>query len=484
MVGRTYAEIFFAFLRDQARQQKAGRQPLYLLELGGGSGRLAYHFLKNLSQLCESAAFVVPRFCYILSDLAPKNVAFWKTHPRFKPFVEKKILDFARFDANKDTNVKLIVSKKELKPRQLRKPLVILANYFFDSIPQDLVHVQDGRVYETRLNLTAASGPGRTTAPAEWLENVQYGYTDHPLKNTYYPEKAFNRIIENYREWPDTYLFFPLVGLRALERLRGLSQKGFMLFSADKGQYQFEALAQHQAPDLIKHGSFSLWVNYHALQQFYENQGAMVLLPGRAHHSLTIACILALRRPGDYPETIQAYGRRVERFGPDDFFSLKKHFENHIDSMDLRHLLAYLRLSGYDARFFQQGIEHFEELIVSLDPSEKQELSKIIDKVWEMYFPLGEEYDLAFGMARVLLKIGYYQKALEYYRRSLERYPEEAYTYGDMAVCARHSQDLEAALTYIEKAIKLNGKGSRLVRMRREILGEMESDRQHSNQKR
>src|SRR5437016_12125635 len=51
-VANCYAEIVFACLRDQNRLTQSS-EPLYLCELGAGSGRFAFHFLNRLTRLCE-----------------------------------------------------------------------------------------------------------------------------------------------------------------------------------------------------------------------------------------------------------------------------------------------------------------------------------------------------------------------------------------------------------------------------------------------
>ena len=51
-MANSYAEIVFALWRDQQRlgqPDKASDEPLYLCELGAGSGRFAFHFLKRLT---------------------------------------------------------------------------------------------------------------------------------------------------------------------------------------------------------------------------------------------------------------------------------------------------------------------------------------------------------------------------------------------------------------------------------------------------
>jgi SAM-dependent MidA family methyltransferase len=51
VIADAYAEIVFAFRRDR-QALFPGDEPLYLCELGSGSGRFAFHFLKRLLRLC------------------------------------------------------------------------------------------------------------------------------------------------------------------------------------------------------------------------------------------------------------------------------------------------------------------------------------------------------------------------------------------------------------------------------------------------
>ena len=45
-----------------------------------------------------------------------------------------------------------------LSPESVRNPLVLIANYFFDSIPQDAFHVEGGQLYES-LTIREADVP-------------------------------------------------------------------------------------------------------------------------------------------------------------------------------------------------------------------------------------------------------------------------------------------------------------------------------------
>ena len=97
-IAVAYAEIIFGFLQDRAKLGYT-LEPVTILELGAGSGRLAYHIVKELCELRDYASITLPPFRYVMSDLAFKNITFWQQHRSLLPFVEQGVLDFAQFDA-------------------------------------------------------------------------------------------------------------------------------------------------------------------------------------------------------------------------------------------------------------------------------------------------------------------------------------------------------------------------------------------------
>jgi len=86
-------------------------------------------------------------------------------------------------------------------------------------------------------------------------------------------------------------------------------------------------------PEIITHGSFSIWVNYHAYRWFCEKQGGRGLFPAFSNFYLELACLMLVPAPGSYTETQNAYRRFVDDFGPDDFNGFKRFA--HLDTLDL-----------------------------------------------------------------------------------------------------------------------------------------------------
>lgn len=163
-MANSYAEIVFAFLRDQERLT-AVDEPLTIAELGAGSGRFAFHFLTRLRLLCEQANLPMTAFRFILTDFTQRNLDFWQAHPSFQPYFESGVLDCALFDATQSKTIRLQRCGETITPRSLRRPLVEIANYLFDTIPQDLLYFDDQRCMSASSRSVSNETHARSVSP-------------------------------------------------------------------------------------------------------------------------------------------------------------------------------------------------------------------------------------------------------------------------------------------------------------------------------
>lgn len=87
-IARAYAEVLVAFLLDYGPHLDPD-EPVYILELGGGTGAFAFYLIKEL-QTQKGSFAAVDRLSlkYVLTDLAEKNVVFWEAHEKLRAFRE------------------------------------------------------------------------------------------------------------------------------------------------------------------------------------------------------------------------------------------------------------------------------------------------------------------------------------------------------------------------------------------------------------
>ena len=449
VMGKTYAEIVFAFLKDLARQDSI-TDKVYLLDLGAGHGRLCYLFLKHLEKLVDSSSQGLPHLCYILSDRTSDSHSFWESHPRLHPYFEKGWLDISRVDVRDTSEIHLKISGDSIKPNSLQNPLIVIANYFFDSIPNDLFYFEGREIQDVWLSLILDK-KFRESSQTEIIENLKLTYGAKLLEKPPYEQKFLNDLLESYiGKISKTHLLFPHLALQCLNQLKKLAPKGLFLLTADKGYYRSEDLNYRQAPQLVTHGGcFSLTVNYHAIKEYCIKEGGIALLPKGLQFSICLGCFLFLPNPSTYAETTLAYSRFVEDFSPDDFFQIKSLIGNHLTELNYPQISGTIRLSNYDAILFQQLVPQIHELIPSITNAQRWDLFQTLIKVWEFYYPIGEDQNLAFDIGELFYALNYYEEAITFLELSSKIYGDTITTLYNLSLCYLQLELYEPAKKYI-----------------------------------
>ncbi|URN95726.1 MAG: tetratricopeptide repeat protein [Candidatus Pristimantibacillus lignocellulolyticus] len=456
MIATVYAEMIFGLLQDQANKGNI-TEPVVIVELGAGAGRLAYHVLVELCKLRDFAGIVLPPFRYVMTDLAMNNVIAWKEHPALQDFIAEGIVDFAKFDAVNDTELNLVASNITISAGELQQPLIIVANYFFDGIPQELLYVGDGHIYEADVFVDYPE-QADSLKPSEVLDQLSLRY-EYRLTPEYEQEDfPYRNVIATYQEQlEDSHILWPSSGFKCLERLNDLTQSGFVLITADKGDNLLDSFKFAEPPELVLHGAFSFTANYHAFVQAYEESGAMVLFPPHHYKNLNVGCFINVDNPMSYTNTRLAYHRFVERFGPEEFFSLKEWVDHRIDTMGIQQILSFWRLGGYDAEFFIQSARQISSLLPDANDEELADLASGIQIMWSSYYVMEQKYDLALDAGLILFEMDMYEQSKYFLEISVNSDEDEIVStvYYGLAVCCFEMELAEEGLEYTRKLLEL-----------------------------
>lgn len=465
-IANAYAQVVLGFLRDcyaipnpQDSSVAAINpdQPIYIIELGSGSGRFAYHFLKKFHAAYAQSSLNQTSVKYILTDFTEENLNYWKTHPSLQPYLKGGLLDFAGFDAENDQSITLSQSGETLKPDSLSNPMIVIANYVLDSIPQDLFLIENGQISESQVTLASPQAEPNLNEP-EILSQLEVSYTQRAINGDFYEEAGFNELLKDYQHTlTDTYLLFPHIALQCLNHLRRLCGDRLLLLSADKGFSREEDLLFRGEPGIALHGNcFSLMVNYHAVGQYVQQQGGLSLTTPHRHNSIDICAAVFGEHPHNYPETCLAFNSAIVQNNPDDFFTLRQILTEHYDALSIEHILAYLRLSGWDGAVFMDCFSVIMAKLEGLASSMQDELLWAARNIWENYYPIGEQRDLPFYLGMLLYSLEYFPEALEYLEHSREIYGDDPNTIYNMGMCYYRLRQLDRAMDCMTKTLELN----------------------------
>jgi hypothetical protein len=486
-IAHAYAQLVLAFWRDSLAAGKVAPDvPCYLVELGAGSGRFAYLFLTALTELLDAETGErqqepAPNFVYVMTDVAQANLDAWQTHAWLAPFVEAGRLDFARFDASRDTELSLLVRGARLAPDEVenpgaKNPSVVIANYVFDSIPSDLYYVEDGALFARHITAditgditvnapesapSSNSADPRHSPPLLDPAQLQIRHSHHPFDPNTLDDPALVAILRDHADKLDKTVFpLPVTAIDACRRLHTLLGESLLLLVGDKGYTTLAGLQavgdpEKAVPGMAFHsGCFSVMVNFPALAHYAELSGGAALLPDHEPHRLGVAALLFGLEHAS--ETRRAFARHIDAFGPDDFYALTQALEGQLATLTLHQILALLRLSRGDPQLLAGCLPALLQELDHLTPHAWDELRAAIARALRHDYPSTRRYDLAYSLGRLFFARAAYTEALEHFQRSLAQQGANSQMLYEMAVCQTELEQYAAAYATLEEVQALS----------------------------
>src|SRR6266849_5795576 len=90
-----------------------------------------------------------------MTDASMTLIDYWQAHPSLRPLVDAGVVDFAHFDATRRADITLTKSNGTLRGGAVANPMIVVANYVFDSIPHNSFSIRDGELFENLVNVTS-----------------------------------------------------------------------------------------------------------------------------------------------------------------------------------------------------------------------------------------------------------------------------------------------------------------------------------------
>ena len=453
-IAEIYAQIVFQFLNDcrerdrQAPGQASG--PLRILELGAGPGKFAYLFLRHLASLLRDQGIPLPTLRYRMTDCVEELLASWRANPYLAGLVREGVLVFDRLEAG-------VIPPGGGEAGSPPGPLVVIANYVFDSLPQDAFVIQDGKILESLVTTTASEPAAQDPEP---LSKLRLSYHNVALAPGRYADAARNGILEQYRaRLEGATVLFPSAALDTLEALAAQSDGRMLLLAADKGHTQEDALALSPGPPAFEWHApdcFSLMVNFDAIGKYFQATGGEAILPEKRSSSLHI-CGFLRGRPGErFPATAAACRQAQAAFGPDDLFALLSWLNAQLENLSLLQVLALLRLTHWDPVALMRLFPVIARQARGV-ARERHDLREAVLKTWANHYPVDSgENVLAFDCGVILLELRFFDDAFSMFRASQQALGPSAATSYNLGLCSLGLGRSDEALAFMVEACELD----------------------------
>jgi hypothetical protein len=475
-----YSRVVLAYLDAcTAEGLLIGEEPLHVVELGAGHGRLSHLMFLRLQELMEAQGIPAERLRYVYTDVAESNLEFFASHPRFGTAIEAGLMDCALFDAEDPGELHLRHSGVVLGPSDSARPIVVISNYVIDSIRTDVFRVEHGELYEGLVTLSSPQPEPDATDPSI-LGRLVAHYDYEAVTGSRYADRNLVEILDGYTaRLGDTTFPFPVAAFDALRELERVSGGSLLVLAADKGFGSEQELLFGLDPTPVVHGSFSLSANLHALGLWFEQRGGAARHTAPRDVSLRISLfVLGLQEPSP---VLAAFEQHVDRFGPLDVHTVQEELLGGEAPPSLAALLALVRMGDYDPRLFWLLADHIGAQVDESGPASRAAVRQAAHQVWDRYLPCpGEPDDLPFALGLVMGTFRFFDDALYFYELSLRHFGEDHATRYNMALIFHEIRDLPAAERNLAQALALEPgfAPARALRLRlEEELGRTIADR-------
>lgn len=416
LIARQYTAMILGYLRDIYEKLDLKR-PVYLFDLGAGTGKLAYLILKDLLPKTKEL-FPGVSFCYVMTDITEKNFDFWANHPYFQAFFEEGTLDYCYYRHSSEEPLNLVKSQKSLN--ETENPLILICNYFFDTIPQDLFRVEDGKIEEGKVALKSNTDSIDPKDPAI-IPDLEYAFQYEPISQKfYYEEEELDQFLFEYQKLFENAAFvFPSEPIRTIQRFSRISGGRLLLLAGDQGKATWGQIKRWKQMKLAIHASFSLEVNYHALNSYFAHKNGVGLIdPLSDPYFMNFAGVFGEEAAVN---TRIAFEEHLQAFSSADYCRLTQELGQNLDE-----ILLQIKLGAFDPSLFYEAYGKISTFLQSATPDESERLVKTIDAVWEKFFPTcAEEADFIMDLGVLLFQLQEYKNAKKYFRRALQLGGEE-----------------------------------------------------------
>jgi len=506
-IGAAYAKVLAGFIRDGMNPKSPEgvrldpTEPLYIIELGTGSGKFSFYMLKALIEMKDTLDFPIDKLVYVMTDFTESNFNFWKDHPQLAPYFKSGQLDSAIFDAVNDESITLSNSGVVLGPGTVKNPICVVANYLFDTLCHDIFQVSPGLTPDGSGLLKEgliSVGSKRSDEPDPLEPEIIKRFDNHfrydDISADYYKNEGGDEPhLERILKWYEQYfgsssggggsILLPIGAIRAIRRLGAFTNGRAVVISGDKGNNNPEQFRGLLDPHIAVHGSFSVMVNYHAIGSYFTSRGGFALHNPQEEASLKVSTFVltgddtpcptpGLDEDGSWlgdaisdrsdarastcPHLCQAFSTAVDQFGPNDFFVLQKSLKEDSPAPPLKAVMALLKLGDWDPDVFYK----FRDVILNQVPTcghkLRNDLCRGIPRVWANYYMLDKDKDVAFEIGRFYYGIREYANALEYYTLSSDTIGQHHVTFHNMGLCYYSMGFPDRSLEFFAKSLEMN----------------------------
>jgi tetratricopeptide (TPR) repeat protein len=456
-IAKRYASLMMTFIQEWiVKHPDSAAKTFTMLELGAGSGKFSFYFLNEFTNLYKAEAQTFA-WRYVITDVSRKSVDFCRNNEDFKPYIDNHILDFSNLDIDTDLDFELDILGQKYSESNPDTPLLVIANYAFDCMRQDLFTKQDGKLQEVQVEIRSRYPHFNQDKP-EHLNELRFKYRNIDINlDNYYAESNWNVLLKRYeKDLVEGAMFpLPLTGFHFLSHITKINPQIFLI-CGDKGIALKEDLGVSSPQNQYTYdGCYSYNINFHALGQLcIEQQGSYI--PTNHFNNFKVNLLSMGIDLDHFKKTKSEYTLLMESGGADEFCYLMSEFEQSSFRFDYKSISSFLRLSNWDPDVYCAIHDRLLELVGSVPYRLFKDLLKDIERVESNIYSLRRDPD-PFNLLGIFYQAcNMTDKAIQMYEKALSLHGERPAPHHNLGVVYEKIGNSDKAIVHFTAAVKLN----------------------------
>lgn len=409
-----------------------------ILEIGCGIGHFAWLLIREVeSQLQRELTKLDVK--YVLSDLIDSNLSFASNHPQLKGYFERELLETFQFEISGNNSI------SKLYPGTI----VVVANYAFDSSPQDIFHMDEGEICLIKPTIY---GSKECDDFSDDTDNLHFIYEKVPTTSSYYNESEINRILYSLsKRGGSGYLSFPINVLRFLISIKN---EEFVLLTSDLPRPEWKSPLTQNLPQLNWRGGIWMSIDFEVLNSWINHRDGQILVGSSYKKGLTTAVCISKKLSEIFEKDLTSEDFLIK--SPDSWLSINNILLYRREDLSISELIEWLHFCMKDPDLLKPGLEMIRLNIDKIGRQELHELQVIARISQKYYFARPGGWDFFGGFAEIFFHLNQYELAKKYWYLSIYSFKENLENLLGLALTYTQLDDYTRSADLVYKILRID----------------------------
>jgi RimJ/RimL family protein N-acetyltransferase len=440
----SFSDSIIAFWNDYLlKLDTSGELKAGIMFLTANQGRFTYYLIKSLEEKqMQNCLLKKLETFFIFTDPSLANIDYCKNNPAWSKCHFYNEMSFLQWDGESQLDIPSEIKSKIENNREI--PLIIIADFSFSSMRQDLYYIHYGKFYEV------ITGDGCV------MKDEEYGNSEGSqcvpfILSEILPE--CNSFQYNYFKYlNETYCWFPTGAMKCIDILKSTFTVELFILTADYGlssEHEQRMVYNPQIPvDILQ----PLPVNFHAIKKYVQKKGYKSYFSQQISGGLVTGMILTENNCFN-PYLFKRIETNLSENKAEILKFTLNAFINNDSLVGFENAFALLQLSSSDPILLYRLLPSLMSKSSDISFEDRLRLISCLEKTIENFYPGINDEEMCFQLALYAMDLGAWGIAIDLFTLETSLFGNDPSALYNLALCYRQIGEPEKCLDIIEKKL-------------------------------